>query len=86
MTAGRRLLLSKKEFVEGKDKFPSVLYGLKGIQKLFDCSKSTAFRYKETILRDAVTQNGKIIIIDTEHALRLFGMKYPENIVKSDKV
>lgn len=82
MSTGRKTIMSKQKFVEGKDKFPPVLHGLKGIQSLFNVSKSTAFRYKETILRDAVTQNGKIIVVDTVRALELFGMMYPDHIVK----
>ena len=50
-------------------------YGLKGIRDLFGVSHSTAQRYKDTILKDAVMQQGKKIIVDVEKALELFDAK-----------
>ncbi len=48
------------------------VYGLKGIQKLFNVSHATAQMYKNTILKDAVSQQGRKIVVDVEKALSLF--------------
>lgn len=47
-------------------------YGLKGIMDLFHVSNMTAQKYKRTIIKDAVKQNGRKIVVDTEKALALF--------------
>lgn len=49
-----------------------IVYGLAGIRKLFNVSHATAYRYKETIIKDAVSQCGRKIIVDAEKALQLF--------------
>ena len=49
-----------------------LVYGLAGIRKLFNVSHATAYRYKETILKDAVSQQGRKIIVDADKALKLF--------------
>lgn len=51
------------------------VYGLKGIRKLFGVSHATAQRYKDTVIRDAVRQNGRKIIVDAEKAVELFNRK-----------
>lgn len=48
------------------------VYGLKGIRQLFGVSQVTAQRYKDTFLRPAVRQNGRVIVTDIEIAMRLF--------------
>lgn len=65
-------------------KFEPVVYGLNGIMELFHVSKTTAHRYKEGIIRDAVTQNGNKIMVDTKEALRLYGIKNVDNLVFED--
>ncbi|ATC37737.1 MULTISPECIES: DUF3853 family protein [Elizabethkingia] len=51
-------------------------YGLKGIARIFGCSMPQANRIKSSgIIDDAIVQNGKIIVIDKEKALQLFGKK-----------
>lgn len=62
-------------------KFPPVMYGLRGICELFGVKKSTAMRYKDGILREAVTQNGRKIIIDTKKALELYGVEDTTNFL-----
>lgn len=48
------------------------VYGLTGIAELLKCSKSTANRIKQSgIIKDAIKQMGKIIIVDAEKALEL---------------
>lgn len=49
-----------------------LVYGLSGIRRLFNVSHATAFRYKNTILKGAVSQHGRKIVVDVELALELF--------------
>lgn len=51
------------------------VYGLRGIRNLFGVSHATAQRYKDTIIKDAVSQNGRIIVVDADKALELFNAK-----------
>lgn len=51
------------------------VYGILGIRKLFSVSHATACRYKETVIKDAVMQNGRKIIVDSDKALELFNAK-----------
>ena len=48
------------------------VYGLKGIQSLFKISHLTAQRYKDGILKPAVMQQGRKIVVDVEKAMELF--------------
>ncbi len=81
MARGRKKkILSPAAVVRGK-KFPPVLYGLEGIMRLFGVSKSTASRYKNTILKDGVSQQGHVVVVDTAECLRIFGSLHPENLV-----
>ena len=48
------------------------VYGLKGIRDLFQVSHATAQKYKNTFLSDAVSQQGRKIIVDVEKAMELF--------------
>ncbi len=48
------------------------VYGLAGIRKLFNVSHATAQRYKDTIIKDAVMQQGRKIVVDADKALELF--------------
>lgn len=48
------------------------VYGLAGVRKLFNCSHATAYKYKESIIRDAVRQVGRKIIVDADKAMELF--------------
>lgn len=51
------------------------VYGLRGIRELFGVSHVTAQRYKDTIIADAVSQQGRVIVTDAEKALELFKKK-----------
>lgn len=55
-----------------KQELPKYVHGLQGIADLFDVSKVTAQKYKNTWLAGAVKQNGKTLLTDTEMALKLF--------------
>lgn len=48
------------------------VYGLRGIRKLFNVSHATAQRYKDTIIKDAVSQQGRKIVTDAAKAMELF--------------
>ena len=48
------------------------VYGLKGIQELFGCSHLTAQRYKDGILKAAIQQDGRKIVVDVAKARELF--------------
>ena len=48
------------------------VHGLRGIRQLFNVSHATAQRYKDTFLRPAVRQNGRVIVVDVAKALELF--------------
>ena len=51
---------------------PRLVYGLAGIQQLFNVSHVTAQRYKNTFLAPAISQQGRKIVVDAEKALQLF--------------
>lgn len=54
------------------------VYGIKGIMQLFGVSNVTAQRYKRGIIREAVSQNGRIIVVDADRALQLFNERRGE--------
>ena len=49
-----------------------LVYGLRGIRELFGVSHLTAQRYKDGIIKEAVRQNGRKIVVDADLALKLF--------------
>lgn len=51
------------------------VYGLRGIQQLFGVSHRTAQEYKDGIIKDAVMQNGRKIVVDADLALGLFNQR-----------
>ena len=51
------------------------VYGLRGIQQLFGVSHKTAQDYKDGIIKDAVMQNGRKIVVDADLALELFNQR-----------
>ena len=48
------------------------VHGVGGIKRLFNCSYPTAHKLKETILKPAVKQQGRVIIVDVDLAMKLF--------------
>lgn len=55
-----------------KAKSKNVVYGIKGIADIFGCSIPTANRIKKSgIIDDAISQVGRKIVIDVDHALNL---------------
>lgn len=71
--------LTVEEFLEIIKNFGSENrheYGLKGLAKVLGCSVSKASEIKSSgMLDDAIIQKGKIIIIDKQKVLELFGRK-----------
>lgn len=57
---------------ESHSKNRRLVYGLRGIQELFKVSHKTAQQYKDGILKPAVKQNGRKIVVDADLALELF--------------
>lgn len=49
-----------------------LVYGLKGIADLFGVSHLTAQRYKDSLIKETVRQNGRKIVTDVDLALELF--------------
>lgn len=46
--------------------------GLSGIMDLFGVSEATAFRLKRDVIKDAVIQQGRLILVDADKAIELF--------------
>ena len=46
--------------------------GLQGIASIFGCSLPTAQKLKQTVIKDAVSQHGRLILTDVKKAKRLF--------------
>lgn len=55
-----------------------LVYGLRGIQDLFGCSHKTAQHIKDHVIREAVIQNGRKIVIDANLAMKLFNQRRTE--------
>ena len=67
--------IPKKEDAVATNDFSSVKYvhGLAGLAKILGCSKNHAGKLKISgIFDEAIIQNGRKIIIDSEKALKLF--------------
>lgn len=52
-----------------------LVFGLRGIQSLFNCSHKQAQYYKDHIINEAVSQNGRKIVVDADLALKLFDQR-----------
>lgn len=61
------------------------VHGISGIKSLFNCSYPTAHKLKETILKPAVHQQGRVIIVDADLALKLFEEHETVKSVKDHK-
>ena len=81
LTVGQLMeLLEQKqapaEIKEEPEKAKRLVYGIAGIAQLFNCSMTTANRIKASGRIDkAVSQHGRIIVVDAERALVLFNNK-----------
>ena len=63
-----------------------LIYGLRGIQGLFNCSHKQAQYYKDYIINEAVSQNGRKIVVDADRALVLFNERRSKNALGSSMV
>ncbi len=54
---------------------PRYVYGLRGIRELFGVSHATAQKLKDGILKPAVRQYGRKIVVDADMAMELFNNK-----------
>lgn len=75
LTVGQFMELVKTNEPEVKSNDKVYVYGLRGVRELFKVSHATAQRYKDTIIKDAVSQQGRKIIVDAEKAMELFNAK-----------
>ena len=81
LTVGQLMeLLEQKqapaEIKEEPEKAKRLVYGIAGIAQLFNCSMTTANRIKASGRIDAaITQHGRIIVVDADKALVLFNNK-----------
>ena len=81
LTVGQLMeLLEQKqapaEIKEEPEKAKRLVYGIAGIAQLFNCSMTTANRIKASGRIDAaITQYGRIIVVDADKALDLFNNK-----------
>ena len=79
MTVGDLKELIKDLNAETKEKpkrsTGRLVYGLRGIRNLFNCSHKTAQYYKDHVINEAVCQNGRKIVVDADLALELFNQR-----------
>ena len=97
LTVGQQRELFKKWFKELSEgsqpvSAPSVespkryVYGIAGIATLFQTSYATAQKLKDGILQPAVYQQGRKIMVDVEHAMKLFKENGQVKSIKELKV
>lgn len=55
---------------------PRYVYGLRGIRELFNVSHATAQKLKDGILKPAVRQCGRKIVVDAGMAMELFNGRH----------
>ena len=77
LTVGQLMDLIAKAQAPVVEKKPEqtkrLVYGISGIAQLFNCSMTTANRIKASgRIDDAITQHGRIILVDADTALLLF--------------
>lgn len=77
LTVGQLMDLIAKAQAPVVEKKPEqtkrLVYGISGIAQLFNCSMTTANRIKASgRIDDAITQHGRIIVVDADKALQLF--------------
>lgn len=79
-------LIEKQQIIE-EERIPKrYVHGVGGIKRLFNCSYPTAHKLKETILKPAVKQQGRVIVVDADLAMKLFAEHEQIKSVKELKV
>lgn len=67
--------------VDNTTKQKNLVFGIAGIAQLFNCSMTTANRIKASGKIDrAISQNGRIIVVDADLALELLGNHYNKTL------
>ena len=79
-------LLEKQQQIEEEGIPKRYVHGVVGIKQLFNCSYPTAHKLKETILKPAVKQQGRVIVVDADLAMKLFKEHEQVKSVKELKV
>ena len=65
-------IVKSQKVPEGKNTPKKYVYGIMGLAKLMDASRSKAQRTKNSgVVNEAIIQNGRKIIIDADKALKL---------------
>lgn len=65
-------LIEKQQIID-EERIPKrYVHGVVGIKQLFNCSYPTAHKLKETILKPAIKQQGRVIVVDADYAMKLF--------------
>lgn len=78
------LNLTVAEYIElhrtiQKNEEKEYVYGLKGLAKVLGCSRTTASKIKNSgVIDDAISQVGKLIIIDKKKLLEITAVKENE--------
>lgn len=79
-------LIEKQQIID-EERIPKrYVHGVVGIKQLFNCSYPTAHKLKETILKPAIKQQGRVIVVDADLALKLFSEHEQIKSVKALKV
>ena len=79
-------LIEKQQIIE-EERIPRrYVHGVVGIKQLFNCSYPTAHKLKETILKPAVKQQGRVIVVDADLAMKLFKEHEQVKSVKELKI
>ena len=79
-------LIEKQQIID-EERIPKrYVHGVVGIKQLFNCSYPTAHKLKETILKPAIKQQGRVIVVDANLALKLFSEHEQIKSVKALKV
>ena len=79
-------LIEKQQQID-EERIPRrYVHGVVGIKQLFNCSYPTAHKLKETILKPAIKQQGRVIVVDVDHAMKLFADHEQIKSIKELKV
>lgn len=79
-------LIEKQQQID-EERIPRrYVHGVVGIKQLFNCSYPTAHKLKETILKPAIKQQGRVIVVDADYAMKLFAEHEQIKSVKDLKV
>ena len=79
-------LIEKQQIID-EERIPKrYVHGVVGIKQLFNCSYPTAHKLKETILKPAIEQQGRVIVVDVDHAMKLFAEHEQIKSIKGLKI